>query len=461
MVSERDRIELAAQTMGQAKLELERGDSDAGVASLQQVVRLQPEFAEAREQLGEALLNNGNAEQAATEFRKAVELRPDSYAAYFGLGRALAKAGPVEAAVEAFRNAVRLRPSSAEAQKQLEIAEQRRAKQASLVKPQDAVTAGANPARGAEPPALPAGDLLRATSPDDQETMALIEGHIRRQEFQQAEPLLLDYTRQHPESSWGHYALGYVYYGQQRLGDAIRELAGSLKLDINNAEAHKMLGKTLMVIGRYDAALIEMQQAVQLDPQSAEIRYNLGKIHSANDNYPLARPALEEAVRLDPNYMEAYDALGFVCESLGDDATGLSHYRKAVELNEQRMGSFVAPYLNLSAFYNRTGQADEALTHAQKAIQLDAKSDAAYFQAGKAYARQEQWEKAVEALEEATALNPSKSSYYYVLGNSYRSLGRQEESRQAIAKFQELEQAAKDFESKRRELWDGGAPAQP
>jgi predicted Zn-dependent protease len=222
-----------------------------------------------------------------------------------------------------------------------------------------------------------------------------------------------------------------------------------------------MLGKTLMVIGRYDAALIEMQQAVRLDPDSAEIQYNLGKIYSAHDNYPLARPALEQAVRIEPGYMEAYDALGFVCESLGDDAAALAHYRKAAELSEQRGASFVAPYLNLSAYYNRVGQVEEALEYAQKAIQLDANSDAAYFQAGKAYVRQEEWQKAAEALEKATSLNPAVSSYYYVLGSAYRSLGKPEESRRAIARFQELESRAKEFESKRRDLRDEGGHAQP
>jgi tetratricopeptide (TPR) repeat protein len=252
-----------------------------------------------------------------------------------------------------------------------------------------------------------------------------------------------------------------VYYGQQRIGDAIRELANSLKLDLNNAEAHKMLGKALMIIGRYDAALIEMQQAAQLDPRSAEIRYNLGKIYSAHDNYPLARPALEEAIRLDPDYMEAYDALGFVCEALGDDPAALANYRKSIEWNEQRAGRFVGPYINLSAYYNRIGQVDEALAYAQKAIQLDAKSDAAYFQAGKAHVRNEDWEKAAEALETATALNPAVSSYYYVLGGAYRSLGKPEQSRQATEKFQELEKRAKEFERTRRDVNNAGGHAQP
>src|SRR5262249_224844 len=151
--------------------------------------------------------------------------------------------------------------------------------------------------------------------------------------------------------------------------------AESLKRDLNNAEAHKMLGKSLMIIGRYDAALIEMQQAVKLSPQSAEIRYNLGKIHSAHDNYAQARPELEKAVQLDPDYMEAHDALGFASENLRDDAAALAHYRKAIELNEARQGRFVAPYLNLSAYHTRAGQPDEALAYAQKAIEVDARSD--------------------------------------------------------------------------------------
>jgi Flp pilus assembly protein TadD len=96
------------------------------------------------------------------------------------------------------------------------------------------------------------------------------------------------------------------------------------------------------------------------------------------------------------------------------------------------------------------------MEYARKAIDLDAEAHAAHFQLGKAYARREDWQKSVAALEKAVALHPSSSSYYYVLGSAYRGLGKSEESRQAMLKFQELEKQAAEFEKNRRGTRDTG-----
>ena len=136
---------------------------------------------------------------------------------------------------------------------------------------------------------------------------------------------------------------------------------------MKNVESHKILGRNLMIIGRFDAAQIEFEQAIRYKPDSAESHYNLGKLHSIQDNWEPARKALEVAVRLDPSYVEAVDALGFALEALGDDAEAVAMYRRAVALNEERKGFFASPHANLSGYFNRAGNAEEALEHARKA----------------------------------------------------------------------------------------------
>jgi len=49
----------------------------------------------------------------------------------------------------------------------------------------------------------------------------------------------------------------------------VEALAKSLQLDINNAEAHKILGLDLTMSGKYEEAQIEMEQAARLRPNSA------------------------------------------------------------------------------------------------------------------------------------------------------------------------------------------------
>ena len=254
-----------------------------------------------------------------------------------------------------------------------------------------------------------------------------------------------------PQSSWGWYALGYSLFAQQKLGEAIQALARSLQLDVKNAEAHKILGRTLMIIGRFDAAQREFEEGIRLKPQSAEMHYNLGKLFSVQDNWEAARKALEAAVRIDPSYLEALDALGFALEALGDDAGAVSRYEQAIALNKERQGRFVSAHVSLSAFYNRTGDPDKALEYARQALELDPKSDAAWFQQAKAQERLERLTEAVDSLNQAIALNPRASSHYYVLAGLYRRLGKADESRKALDSFKRLERETNELEKMRRE----------
>ena len=139
-----------------------------------------------------------------------------------------------------------------------------------------------------------------------------------------------------PKSSWGWYALGYTYFAQKKIGESIKALATSLQLDLKNAEAHKILGRNLMIIGRFDAAQVEFEQAIRYKPDSAESHYNLGKLFSMQDNWEPARKAFEAALRIDPAYLEALDGLGFALEALGDDAGAVAKYQEAIALNEAR-----------------------------------------------------------------------------------------------------------------------------
>ena len=115
---------------------------------------------------------------------------------------------------------------------------------------------------------------------DDSSRIAELEGFIRESKFKEVEPLLAEYVKQRPASSWGWYALGYSLFAQQKIGESIKALAKSLELDIRNAEAHKILGRNLMIIGRFDAAQVEFEQALRYKPDSAEAHYNLGKLFS-------------------------------------------------------------------------------------------------------------------------------------------------------------------------------------
>jgi tetratricopeptide (TPR) repeat protein len=286
---------------------------------------------------------------------------------------------------------------------------------------------------------------------DDPQQIANFEDLILKENFQEVDALLRSYLAAHPRSWKAYYFLGYVQLRQHRIADSIKALAKSLELNVNNAEAHKLLGKDLSIIGRYDVATREFEQALRLDPSLAEVHYNLGKVYSIQDDFHEARKEFEKAIWLNPNYVEAHNALGFAMEALGDDVAAFDDYQAALRLNEERHGKFVAPYINLSGYYNRRGELDLAMGYAKKALEMNPKSDLAYFQIAKAYRAKKEWNGEAEALENAIAIKPSSSQYHYALGIAYRRLGKIKESEQALEGFRNLEKQTADLENQRRE----------
>jgi tetratricopeptide (TPR) repeat protein len=431
---------------------LRDGKVGDAIAALEEASRLEPKSGEAHYQRGLALSRAGRKEEAATALKMGRDLvaaddRTQNANLDMAEGRAALETGELEQAAAKFRRAVQLRPDSSEARRYLAQV---------LEKQGDASVEG--PARSEVTSAPPAS----VASADDAARVAELESLIRETRFKEVEPLLAEYVNQHPTSSWGWYALGYSQFAQQKIGESIKALAKSLELDIRNAEAHKILGRNLMIIGRFDAAQVEFELGIRYKPDSAELHYNLGKLFSVQDNWQPARTAFEAALRIDPSYIEALDALGFALEALGDDAGAIAKYEAAVALNETRRGSFSSAHVNLSAYYNRTGDPQKALEHAKKALELDPKSDRAWFQKGRADERQGSLEDAVYALNQAIVFNQRASSYYYVLANVYRRLGWADESRKALEVFKRLEQESSELEKKRRsEATTAPAPGAP
>jgi tetratricopeptide (TPR) repeat protein len=178
------------------------------------------------------------------------------------------------------------------------------------------------------------------------------------------------------------------------------------------------------------------------------------------DNWAPGRKQFEEALRIDPSYVEALDALGMAQEALGDNAGAVASYEKAIALNQARKGKFASAHVNLSAYYNRTGDAAKGLEYARQAIELDPKSDRAWFQKAKADESQGHLNDAVESLTRAISFNTRASSYYYVLAGIYRRLGKMKESQDALEVFTRLDKESNELEKMRRSV-DHPTPAQP
>jgi tetratricopeptide (TPR) repeat protein len=448
-------------TLGKALLQ--DGKVPDAITELQEAARLDPQSGEAHYQMGLALSRAGRKDEGTAELQKGRELssaddRNQNVNLDIAEGRAALDKGDLDQAATKFQHAIKLQPESSDAQRFLGVVLER---QGDTGGASDAYEKALdlNPGDVAARQSLQKLLDTRA-SPDDLARIAELEAYIQQGKFKEVEPPLTAYVKEHPQSSWGWYALGYSLFAQQKIGESIQALAKSLQLNLKNADAHKILGRDLMIIGRFDAAQIEFEQGIRSDPKSAEMHYNLGKLFSMQDNWAPGRKQFEEALRIDPSYVEALDALGMAQEALGDNAGAVASYEKAIALNQARNGKFASAHVNLSAYYNRTSDAAKGLEYARQAIELDPKSDRAWFQKAKADESQGHLNDAVESLTRAISFNTRASSYYYVLAGIYRRLGKMKESQEALEVFTRLDKESNELEKMRRRV-DHPTPAQP
>ncbi len=428
---------------------LKKGDLQGAITHLQAAVEADAKSGEAQYQLGLALSRAGRKAEGAAAMAKSRELNADNQrqqSANLDLreGRALLEeSGKADEALSRFKRVVADNPDSPEGHYYLGLA---------LLKKSESGEAATEFRRALTLSATYEEaklELAKLEAPAADQRRPAIEAAIRDGKFEDAERSLEQYLGEQPKSPWAWYALGYSYYGEHKIGESIKALAQSLQLDIKNAEAHKVLGRDMMLIGRFDAARVEFQQGIRYDPKSAELQYNLGKLYSIQDNWAQAKTCFERAIGLNGSFMEAYDGLGLALESLGDKNDATLQYQKAIELAEQRHAKFSAAHVNMSALYNNSGDPKKALAFAQRALEVNPESDRALFQMAKAYELDGRTDAVIEALNRAIAINPNSSSYFYLLATAYRRAGKAEESRAALESFKKLNNLNRDLEQKR------------
>jgi tetratricopeptide (TPR) repeat protein len=100
----------------------ETGKPDEAIEHYRKAVELSPEYPEAHNNLGEALITKRRLDEAIVHFAKAIELNPKHASAYSNLGAALAQQGKLQEAIPYLQKAVEYKPEPADVQNNLGIA---------------------------------------------------------------------------------------------------------------------------------------------------------------------------------------------------------------------------------------------------------------------------------------------------------------------------------------------------
>ena len=237
------------------------GRSAEALPAFETAIRLRPDFAEARNYHGVALMDRGDVERAAVEFGHAVRLLPRFVEARNNLGLALAQMGRLPEAVTEFKEAIRLSPAFAPAHTNLGIA------LAQLGRLDEAAVAFREAAR---------------LQPDSVEThlnlaAALTDlGRVAEAIGQYDLALRLD-----PASAAAQHGWGRALVRDNRPAEGLRRYEAALRLDVSLASAPGFrfdLAVAFARTGAREDAIRELETVLRLDPSHEGARELLAQI---------------------------------------------------------------------------------------------------------------------------------------------------------------------------------------
>ena len=266
-----------------------QGRMDEAIREFQEVVRLNPGFAEAYNILGRAFDAEGRVDEAIACYQKALEIRPDYIVAHINLSDLLLRMGRVDEAIARYQKVLEIDSNHVTAINNLGNALLRKGNvDEAIVHFQKAVE----------------------IYPDFAEAHNNLGAALNSQgRFDEAIVCFQTALEKNPNSAEAHFNLGFALYSKERFDEAIVQYQKTLQIKPDHAEAYYNLGAVFMSQGRLDEAIVCFQKALEIKPTIAEAHYTLGFALGTKGRLDEAIRELQETLRLKPDYGEASNYL--------------------------------------------------------------------------------------------------------------------------------------------------------
>jgi serine/threonine-protein kinase len=228
-----------------------------------------------------------------------------------------------------------------------------------------------------------------------------------------------------------HYNLAIYYANTCAVPDAlalaIAEAETAVRLQHDNAQAHRLLGSLYGQAGRNDAALAAIQTALGHDSQDPLTYQALAAVYTALGKNAEAAQASEQAVALHQAALAAAPADAYAVQlALGDAYVGAGQYEQAAAAYQAAAAlqpSAAAPHRGLGNVHYWQGQFDQAIADYQQAATLDPQDPNAPLLAGLVQAESGDLAGAIASQEAAAQLSSCDPAPHLLLGGLHFERG--------------------------------------
>ena len=248
-------------------------------------------------------------------------------------------------------------------------------------------------------------------------------GSIAASDYESARTKLEAYLRGNSTSAEAHYLLGYSLLHLNDAKASLAEYTRAAQLRIPSAEELRYVAEDYALLDDYADAERWMQRSLQMDGRDPDTWYGLGRIQYTLQKYPLAVESFQKALTLAPNSVKVEDNLALSYEGLNREEDAVAAYQRALDWQKDSDHPSEQPMLNLAIILIRKGSLEEAERLLKQAVAIAPKDPRIRDQLGHLYMQQEQFAKAQIEFEQAVALAPENASFHFLLGRVYRHEG--------------------------------------
>ena len=288
-------------------------------AEFRAALRLNPDYATIRMNLGMSLQRQGKPTLAAAEYCAVLKREPNRAGAHGQLGYALLDQGELADAESEFREALKLRPHTAYFHNALGLALNQRGK------PADAEAE------------FRAALKVSANYLEAHNNLAYTLVHLGRPADAEAECRAA--LKLSPNYASAHNALGLALKGQSKPADAATEFRAAIRINPAYVDAYKNLGAALEMLGMVSDAAAEYRAALKIKPDDAEAHTKLGSVLNTQGKASEAEAEYRAVAKINPDDAEAHMNVGYALDAQGKASEAEAEYRAGPEDQGRAPGS--------------------------------------------------------------------------------------------------------------------------
>ena len=195
--------------------------------------------------------------------------------------------------------------------------------------------------------------------------------------------------------------LGTVFFFKKEYERSLEYYLLGVKLDPNNEELRRNIGKNYLYLKNLSKAEIEFLKALEIKKQNPDALLNLGVIYLQTEKENKAIEFLNKSLEFNPLFTESLYNLGLCFKNLGDYSKAIEYYKRAINTNTNHLKS----YNNLAVCYILLNEYEKALNILQQCLLKNPNYSHALNNLGSVYISLKKYTLAESYFEKAYSLN--------------------------------------------------------